>query len=803
MKHPKIKINRKSSLFALGIPFILGGSTAAVITNVNHDQTSLKANPNYVLTNQDATSIATTASPKSILVDDKNGSTLNFGSSFIRLNNKEVYDQTTNTLNLKSVLSVYDQYATIVQAIPLDYGYNHLSLINNNDISQGIIVSNETGKALWFGVDLINNKIINNPKIVNVPANSISVGANFNVTSGDLTTNDAVVVSTIAKPSTTNSDSYLLDITVTSVKSQNSYHVQNIKTIANAFNSISVVDSYAIGTNLYLGINFYNTNNQNSAKTAVGSELVLLDSKGFVSGGPSFVLPFQLNALTFDSEHNSLYAQYFDSIDNVVRMWMFDTSQSDFFAQLGIIPKSNLFTDLTYVPGVGVAALNASKTQVQLFGFKSNAPVNAPDFRNPIATFQNDFMRNNGFLASDLLYNPLTKKFNLFYSVDDFVDGIIQWNQKATTTDNSGYANMVPVHVDYHKLMKTASAQKWSNTFASVYAKSQIAKSFSDFLIIQGYYDQLLKQNQLNKDDSFNLSYTANENLGQLNINVTAKPLNAPMQIQLLNTAITGFEKITPDQIKANINHSSVLFSKTPSEVQALLADPATADQTKMDVFNLFGFDQKYAQLPFTVKVLNSTVLGNINFEINFDTVSVPGVSNNQPLETNQSAILNNQAAVTTSSSLNFSNDFKLSVERWFIPVISTLAVLIVVAIGIGLWFAFGKKLYAKYSVRSKERIMEEFSPLEVLDKSEPVVNLSPSLKTANNLSMTSITNVNGNQLKVRFREETPYIRKREFDKTYNRVVIDPSLYKFHEKLAKYQINWNPRMKLKQPISVI
>ena len=795
MKYPRKSKRNQFGLVLLGFLTALGSSSLVLFSHNGFNESRKQQHiwlANKIRqseVNNDQKSVDDT---KSVKLHDQNGSTLNFASSFIRLNNKQIYNEVKNVLETKSLLQIYNQYAIVEQSIELNEMFNHLSMVDTNDISKGIVVSNLFGKALWFDVDLIKNRLKPDFKSVNVPINSTSVGANFNTKNSDgKETNESVVVSAEAKNDASNS--YFLDITVTSINSLNKYHVDQIKTSAREFNAIEVVSSYAIGTNLFLGLNFFNIDQMTHTKKAIGSEMIFLKDGKFVPGGPSFFLHFTLTTMIFDAEHRSIYAQYRDIKDKSLRIWGFGTDKPDAFAQI-TAQVNHEFSSMTYVPGVGIAALNASKTTVELFKFAEQSLTTAPNFTAAVS-FQNNLMRNGELKISDLVFNPSTKTFNLFYAPDNFTDGFIQWNLNATVDDDTWYTNFVPIHIDYEKLIKIKNQNSWLNVFASVYARQEISKVFADFLVLDGYYQSLRKQNQLNKDDSFVINYVVNDNLGEIKLTITGKPQAIENSITLLDTSVHGYRKVLPSNIVTNINRSSDLFNKTPSEVQALLSDPLTTTQTKLEIFDLFGFAKEYAQLPFDVKINDTSVLGNINFQITFNTVHTTAknslISNHSEIVTNQNDLTNSQA-----STLNFSDAFQISIERWFIPVVTILAIIVFAGIILGLWFSYGKRLYKRYVTGNQQRIMEEYHALE-----EAAIENEAFLKTSDlQLPVTISKSVPKTAFGARFREEIPYVKKRQDQQIDRRLANSHNIDNFHTQLAKKRIHWQASLSLTKPV---
>lgn len=765
MKIRKLKKNKKTAGIFFG--FIAIGATVGALGTMpfNNEYNNLIINSKQavsVINQSKSVPNSDDALPK---VNDNNGKTILFGSDFIRLNNKLVYEN--NQIISKSVLGVYDQWNTALETIDLSPDYNELSQIDNNDLSKGIVVSNQTGSALWFGIDLKNQKIINEPKKINVPGNTISVGANFNVNENKKSVNKPVIVSVGALSN--DSGSYYINISVTNIDSLNSYS-KNIDLPSVIFNNIKFIDSFSIDNNLYLGINLYN-----NSKIA-GSELILLSNGNLISGGPSFVLPFQLNSLVYDKEHNSIYAQYFDVADNSLRMWGFDVNSPDSFAQLGKIDQGNVFSQMTYVNGYGIAALNQKKNSISLFQFKPNSFVNAPDFTDAKIIYSPSFANDNTNLISDLIFNSNTNKFSLFYAADPYVDGIITWTFNHDQANKPDYQNIVPVHIDYQNLIKAMQEPIWKSSFASVYAENNLANSFNSFLIIPSYYKNIQNQAILNNDKSFLISYKANENLGFFTINVSASHDGSSNVSSLLNQTIEGFSKVTPQDLSVNYTNSSPLLNKTPSEVQSLLNDPKTSQQTKNEVFKLFGINSKYQVLPFNVSVVDSNVLGKIKFQISFPTVQ------NSPLIQKDKVVSNRDGQVLSSSGpVSFDNTFKISIEHWFIPVVTVASIILLILILTGCWFSFGRKIYWRIAAKSKERLELQYLHLDS-DEAESNINLK-SLSDQNNLA--------SNELKERFKEEKPFAKKAiKYKNLWRNQKNDPGIKNFHEILKMQNLNW-------------
>lgn len=770
MKIRKLKKNKKTAGIFFG--FITLGATIGTLSFVPFNNES----NNSIVNSQQAVSLVNqnknlpNVSDLLPEVNDNNGKTILFGSDFIRLNNKLVYEN--SQIVSKSVLGVYDQWNTALETIDLSSDYNKLSQIDNNDLSKGIVVSNETGSALWFNVDLNNKKIINDPKKINAPINSTSVGANFNVIENKKSVNKPVVVS--VETLSNDSGSYYINISVTNIDSLNSYS-KTLDLSSVIFNNIKFVDSFAINDNLYLGINLYN-----NSKLA-GSELILLSNGNLISGGPSFVLPFQLNSLVYDKEHNSIYAQYFDAADNSLRMWGFDVNSPDSFAQLGTIAQGNVFSQMVYVNGYGIAALNQSKNSISLFQFKTNSFINAPDFTDAKIIYSPSFANENTNLISDLIFNSNTNKFSLFYAADNYVDGIITWTFNYNQVNKPDYENIVPVHINYQNLIKSMQDTSWKSSFASVYAENNLVNSFNSFLIIPSYYKNIQNQAILNNNKSFLISYKANENLGLFTLNVSASHDGSSNVGTLLTQTIEGFSKVTPQDLTVNYTSSSPLLDKTPSEVQSLLNDPKTSQQTKNEVFKLFGINSKYQVLPFNVTVVDSNVLGKIKFQIQFPTIK------NSPLIQKSKIISNhNSQTLASSGSVSFDNTFKISIEHWFIPVVTVASIIVLILILTGCWFLFGRKIYWRIAAKSKERL-----ELQYLHLNSDLDNSNNKEVKTNSRLLINENNFVENKLKERFKEERPFAKKAiKYKDLWKKQKNDPGIKNFHEILRMQNLNW-------------
>lgn len=768
MKIRKLKKNKKTAGIFFG--FIVLGATISALAVVpfNNESSSLSVQPQQAISLANQTKTLSNVSDSLPKVNDKNGKLILFGSDVIRLNNKLVYEN--NQIVSKSVLGVYDQWNTALQTINLNPDYNNLSQIDNNDLSKGIVVSNETGSALWFGINITNKKIINDPKKINVPDNTISVGANFNVIENKKSVNKPVIVS--AQTLSNDSGSYYVNISVTNIDSLNSYS-KELDLSSVIFNNIKFVDSFAINNNLYLGINLYN-----NSKLA-GSELILLSNGNLISGGPSFVLPFQLNSLVYDQEHNSIYAQYFDLADNSLRMWGFDVNNPDSFAQLGTIGQGNVFSQMVYVKGYGVASLNQSKNSISLFQFKTNSFINAPDFTDAKIIYSPSFANDNTNLISNLIFNPNTNNFSLFYAADQYVDGIITWSFNENQSNKPDYQNIVPVHIDYQKLINAMQDPSWKSNFASVYAENNLSNSFNSFLIIPSYYKNIQNQAILNNNKSFSISYQANENLGMFTIDVASSHDGSSNVSSLLVQSIGGFSKVTPQDLTVNYTNSSPLLDKTPSEVQSLLNDPKTSQQTKNEVFKLFGINSKYQVLPFNVSVIDSNVLGKIKFQIEFPTIK------NSPL-IEKSKIISNRSGqdLTSSGPVSFDNTFKISIEHWFIPVVTVASIILLILILTGCWFLFGRKIYWRIAAKSKERLELQY------------LHLNSDLESSNNEELNIDSSIEGNnlissELRERFKEEKPFAKKAiKYKNVWKNKKNDPGIQNFHEILKMQNLNW-------------
>ena len=725
-------------------------------------------------------------------INDTSAKTLILGTNYIRLNNKVIYEEETRSLKSVAILGVYTDKLIAVQEIVLPAGYNQLSAINTNDITQGIVVSSfESTEAFYYGVD-VKNKCLDtaNVKSVTVPKNSYSVGANIDKKDEFQDENQHVIVSSSVAADKTNSSSYMVNVTITYIEDGSTNVIEELKTqISSEYNRIKLIDSYAIDSSLYFGLNFYNQSDD-----IVGSQLFLLKNGQQVPGGPSILLPLQINSMVYDKEHNSLYVQYLDRRDNVLRMWGYDTGSPDKFAQLGAIPNGNTFNQMVVIPGEGVASLTKDKKEVRLFQFQTGSLISAPDFNVVKNVYGNHFMKTKSAYISDLVYNPNTKAFSLFYSYNSFVDGIITWTDLKANSTESYYTNIAPVHINYADMLTKMNEDKWINKFASVYAQQHFETSFEEFLVIPQYYKTIQTNSILNSDDSFKITYDVNENLGLFNLNVEMKDVQTEEVTNLVNFNVRGFEKVNPKDIYVNYDMNSSLLSQTPTELEAMLNDPETAELTRDRIFELFGINKRYSALPYEIQINGYNVLGQIDIKISFPTVSV------QNQDVNPKFIANQSATDLVTSQLSFENQFKLMVERWFIPVMVVVSLVALFLILLAVWFAIGRKLYRNYLEHSEQKLVAEYESLNILtDSDEAIQDNFGNIRNPMAMLDTTAINVEREQ-KVRFREELAYINNCENQKRYENVV-KKGLSGFHKSLMDNNNFWNPQMLLTTPIN--
>lgn len=367
---------------------------------------------------------------------------------------------------------------------------------------------------------------------------------------------------------------------------------------------------------------------------------------------------------------------------------------------------------------------------------------------------------------------------------------------KANKTSESYYENIAPVHVDYEQLANAIAAQKgWTDTFASAYAKAASANSFAPVVVVPDYYAKMRDNAALNGNGSFAFDYAANDNAGTFSLTVSGE-VDGTEQT-LLSYTFAGFKRVDPADIKATYSGSSALVDKTPTELQAALDDPATADQTKAEVFAMFGIDPQYAQLPYDVKINGYDVLGHADIQLSFPTVSSGAAAATG--QQSGSALLERQDATAAGSDLAFSNRFTLTAERWFIPTVAVCAAIVLAALLTALWFAWGKKAYARYAAKAKLKIEREYEALSILTEED---GSRDAAKGRNPMAFAGTEELNEHaSVKARFREEAPYLNRRETDPSYERAVRKRGLSGFHERLDDAEISWGPRMALTHPIS--
>lgn len=796
----------------------VGGLSALIVTafsvglTLTFNSVAARA-PSYSLHSQAS---ATPVSPQTATtnkisvptVDDTHGTTLVFGTNYVRLNQKVAYDTTKNELSVVSLLGVYDGLGTPLQQIELRAGYTRLSAINANDATAGFVVSGlDQTKALYYPVDVAKRQLnVAGAVSVDVPSNAQTVGANFNYLTAatntnvatTTTVNEPVVVS--ATTSQTGANNPEINVSIIPLEKDQTTKITQIKTaVAAQFDAIKVVDSFAADNSLYLGVNLLANN------TVVGSQLLLIRDGAFISGGPSFTLPFGLNALGYDQTNKTLYAQYDDAADHVFRMWGYDTARPDVFAQLESQPKTNPDSDMVVIRDYGVAALNKTKGEVNAYAFVAGSLVNAPNFAIPTAAYQNNFMRTNPQKLSDLVYNPNTKQFALFYAYDAYVDGVVTWSDlKANKTTERFYTNAAPLHVDYEVVANAMKQQTgWSDVYASVYANKLAKNNYAPLVIIPDYYAAQSKQAQLNNQQAFNFAVNANDNAGTFNLTVHTNPSNTQKDggsQTLLDYTFKGYLQVDPSALQATYATVPEIVQKSPSELQAALSDPATAVATKNDIFMMFGINKQYAQLPYDVKINGYNVFGQTDIQLSFPTLTKTNLSNTKT----NGAVVNQAAtssltATNTSNNLMFANRFNLAMERWFIPTVTVFAVVAATALLITMWFTWGKKVYARYATKVKQKLEQEYEALHILAQdginSEQEMNKNP-VAFANTATINEHADV-----KARFREEAPYLNRRQHDRTYDRAVKNRPLAGFHERLVNDDLSWAPWMALTHPIN--
>lgn len=741
MKFKKNK-NNKTVLFAMGSLVTLGICSSFIGMNFYNSQHELNDVYTNINTRTHLTKINNTNNENTIPVyNDTNGKSLVLGKNILRLNNKIIFSNENNLPKLESAstLTVYDQELIKIQEIILPKKYNQLTAIDDTDIKKGVVVSGDNAsKAIYYPIDLANAKLDENAQIiVDVPVNTYKLGGNINYLVEDKIINKPIIFCLQLVNQKNINEYSQIKLTIRDIQSNSI--LENFKLILDCnftFDQIKLINSYAINDNLFLGINFLKNN------SIIFSNLVSLKNGELVLGGPSSVfLPFSINAMTYDP-NGAIYIQYYDKFDNTLRYWSYYTDKIDRFAQLDSEPittsKNNIITNMIAIPNNGIIGLNAQKNTIKLFKYEKSNFWYAPNFTNSI-TYKNSFVSENNQFISDLVYNQNTKKINLFYSYNAFVDGVIFWSDLNSVQNENIYTNIVPVHINYKELIDLINSTEWKKLFASEYANKNISNSFEDFLVIPEYWKEKQNNSLLNQDESFEILFNANDIVGAFNLIVQIKNIEN-QHINLLNFDVIGFEAVDYNKVFTKYDYSSDLLRKTPTELNAMINNPNTVEETKEKIFDLFGINKRYQRLEYQISIKDYNVLGIVDIEIYFPTLII-----NDKKNTKSSA---DELRINSSNYLSFRNKFNFSIEVWFIPVVTIAGVIVLIIFGWLLWKFFGKKLYAKYVFLHKENVLHECENNLKNEKNEKFLKFH-----INTIS-------NNHNLEARFNEEIPFVKR-------------------------------------------
>lgn len=710
-------------------------------------------------------------------INDTDAETLIIGKNVIHLNNKVIYAPgTANPLVSASLLTVLDENFDKVQEIVLDSSFNKMSPIDANDVSKGIVISGwEKDEAIYYGIDINTQTIDENSKqIVKVPLHAFSVAGNFDIENNGDKAPAIISVSIIDK--TTASSTAKVKLIITSIMTKISKEFVINKSVDIAFNSIELVDCISVNNKLYIGINYHQDNKP------VGSDIILLVNGNMIPGGPTIKLPFSIKSMVNDDEAKKIYVQYSDINDGSIRLWSYSTINDDKFSQESGGINKETFTQMVSVTPLnstetsGIITLNSQKNSIKYYAMNN--------LNNYKYDYDYSFFSANSDKISDIIYNKYTNKFNLFYSYDAYVDGVISWEFDPTITstninDERYYTNIAPIHIRYADLVKLMNTDVWKQEYASCYAKNGLKNSYNEFLEIPTYFKKIQAESIKNKDNSFEIKTTSNDNIGTFNLVVnrnekqkftTTDPTTNEDHVQtfvksknLLDFNVTNFLNINPGDIKANINYSSQLLAKTPTELEAMLNDPQTKELTQEMVFDLFGIDKKFQKLDYNIEIKGYNVLGNIDIEISFPTVfndtiqKVSKFTNSKLMSTKSEKML----PTYFRSQHVLENTFNASTERWFIPIVTIASIIALSILILIIWLTLGKKLYKAYLEKSKKELLEEYEPLKILTDERDCELEDDYGNIRNPMSLVSTTEINdGLDLKVNFREEDYYFKR-------------------------------------------
>lgn len=128
--------------------------------------------------------------------------------------------------------------------------------------------------------------------------------------------------------------------------------------------------------------------------------------------------------------------------------------------------------------------------------------------------------------------------------------------------------------------------------------------------------------------------------------------------------------------------------------------------------------------------------------------------------------------------------------------MVTILAIIVFAGIILGLWFSYGKRLYKRYVIGNQQRIMEEYDALE-----EVAIENEAFLKTSDlQLPVTISKSVPKAAFGARFREEIPYVKKRQDQQIDRHLTNSHNIDNFHAQLTKKRIHWQASLSLTKPV---
>ncbi|WP_228444760.1 hypothetical protein [Mycoplasma tullyi] len=804
----KIKKIAKGILFGSLVALPLIGVTTGLVVNKTSSN-----NTNYRLTNQSATLVADEVNqnqqPKKWSNDLSqykkidNDQTLFLGKNYIRLNNTVVFDQNQRKLVQQTTVGVYDSLNNQLQAITLTNDYKHLYFVDDNDPTKGFVATDDLHNAIYYPIDL-NTGLIDQEHGWAISTQRVASNvAAYLSTQGD-EKNDLIQNARIVSFSVDNNQ-----LKAVVYNRNGSFEVQNIPAINKAFTSIKIVKSYSINGALFTGINFFDENDQ-----LVGSQLINIKNGTYVPGGASFDINRKINSMVYDADHNAIYVQYYFSNDNTTRMWYYSVSPIDQFGQIGTIPNENYFSDLIFIKGEGIVGVNKQKSNLTLYPFEKDRILTAPTFKDVASSYSNDFFKQNSDKITNIIFDQKDLTFSVFYNSNIYTDGLVKFSLADFKNKSDLYENVVPIYVDEVKLIDQMNTNEYQTSFASVYAKAQSQTDFDKFLVIPEFYKKLENQSKINQDNNWNLSYNADENLGTINLQI--KLLYQQKQLNLLDRNLFGFEQVNASDIKVHYNKNSPLLDKTPTEIKRLLDDERTVAQTKQAIFDLYGFDPKYKQLPYDVQIKDSSVLGNVTFIFKFLTIKDNSIQANFKKGdlVNHAAVVS--PVVSNNNFLTFDENFKLSIERWFIPVLIIAFVVVMLIVSALIYFLLIQRKYPKLLANIKQKMVAQ-------DEVDEVVEVEKTVSINDHLLMheqeQEVETQKPNKFK-RFKKLKTKKTEQKVEAQVEQQIVDQPNSKelkdqpsftttnkklatidlFHQQMAKDALSWDPEIKLTKQI---